>query len=400
MQFPARFSDLPDYAFPRLRALLDPHAPGAEPLSMSIGEPTHPYPAFVTEILAGAAAGWGKYPPNEGAADLRAAISGWLMRRYGLTPERADPDRCILPLSGTREGLFMACLALCPEVKGGGRPAVLMPNPFYQCYAAAALAAGAEPVYLNATEETGHLPDFASVPPEALARTALVYLCSPANPQGAVASAAYWRDLLALAERHDFRILADECYAEIWRDAPPPGALQIAQETGANPERALAFHSLSKRSNLPGLRSGFVAGGPRAIAAIARLRSYGGAPSPGPVQQAAAACWRDEDHVVANRAIYAAKYALSDQMLQGLPGYRSPEAGFFLWVKVGDGEAAASRLWREAGVRTLPGAYLARPTQAGDPGAAWLRVALTPPLAELGRGLAALSSVLGGEGAR
>jgi aspartate/methionine/tyrosine aminotransferase len=394
MQFPVRFSDLPDYAFPRLRALLDPHPPGAEPLSMSIGEPRHPFPAFVTEILAAEAAGWGRYPPNEGTPALRAAIAGWLTRRYGLTADRADPETCVLPLNGTREGLFMACLALCPESKRGGRPAVLMPNPFYQCYAAAALAAGAEPVFLNATEATGHLPDFGAVPADVLDRTALVYLCSPANPQGAVASAAYWRDLLGLAEKHGFRVLADECYSEIWRHSPPPGALEVAQAAGADPERVLAFHSLSKRSNLPGLRSGFVAGGPKAVAAIARLRSYGGAPSPAPAQAVAAAAWADEAHVVANRALYAEKYAIADEVLQGLPGYRSPEAGFFLWAMVGDGEKAASRLWREAGVRTLPGAYLARPTAAGDPGAAWLRVALTPPPAALRRGLAALATVL------
>ncbi len=398
MQLPERFSNLPDYAFPRLRALLDPHPPGGEPLSMSIGEPTHPPPPFVADILSAEASGWGRYPPNEGTPALREAIAGWLIRRYGLSPGRADPDRCVLPLNGTREGLFMAALALCPERKAGGAPVVLLPNPFYQCYAAAALAAGAEPVYLPATEATGHLPDFDALPQAVLARTALAYLCSPANPQGAVASAAYWRDLLALAERHDFRILADECYSEIWRAAPPTGALEAAQAAGADPERALAFHSLSKRSNLPGLRSGFAAGGAGAIAAVGRLRAYGGAPLPLPAQAVAAAAWADEAHVADNRALYAEKYAIADEMLQGLPGYAAPEAGFFLWVKVGDGEAAALSLWREAGVRVLPGAYLSRPTPAGDPGAGWLRVALTPAPQALRRGLAALARVLEREG--
>ena len=395
MQHPARFQDLPDYAFPRLRALLDGHAPGGDPIAMSIGEPTHPYPAFVAETLAANAHLYGKYPPNEGTAALRAACAGFLSRRYGAT---LDPDRAILPLNGTREGLFMACLALCPEAKNGGRPAVLLPNPFYQAYAAAALAAGAEPVYVNATAETGHLPDFAALPRETLDRAAVVYLCSPANPQGAVASRGYWAGLLALAERHDFRILADECYSEIWRDAPPPGALEAVRDAGADPERVLAFHSLSKRSSLAGLRSGFCAGGPEAVAALLRLRSYGGAPCPLPAQAAAAACWRDEDHVVVNRKLYAEKYALADAILGDLPGYAAPEAGFFLWLRVGDGEAAALRLWREAGVRALPGAYLSRPTPQGDPGAAYLRVALTAPAGQARLGLAAIARVLGGEG--
>ena len=395
MQTTTRFEDLPEYAFPRLRALLDGIAPGGPPLAMSIGEPTHPFPDFVREALASAADGYAKYPPNEGTPELRAAIADWLARRYGLAPDRADPERTILPLNGTREGLFAACLALVPPEKNGARAAVLIPNPFYQCYAAAALAAGAEPVFVNATAETGHLPDFGALAPALLDRTAAVYLCSPANPQGAVADRAFWTRLLALAERHNFRVFADECYSEIWRDAPPPGALEVAQERGANPERVLAFHSLSKRSNLPGLRAGFAAGGPDAIRRLLRLRSYGGAPCPLPAQAAAAACWRDEAHVAANRALYAAKYAMADEILGDLPGYRAPEAGFFLWLRVGDGEAAAATLWRETGVRALPGKYLARETLEGDPGAAYLRLALVAPETETRRGLEAARAALG-----
>ncbi len=394
MQTTGRFDDLPEYAFPRLRALLDGHAPGGAPLAMSIGEPRHAFPGFVREVLAREADGYAKYPPNEGTPGLRAAIAEWLARRYGLAPERADPERTVLPLNGTREGLFNACLALCPSEKNGARAAVLIPNPFYQCYAAAALAAGAEPVFVNATAETGHLPDFAALPKALLDRTAVVYLCSPANPQGAVATAGYWRGLLALAERHDFRIFADECYSEIWRDAPPAGALETAQAAGADPERVLAFHSLSKRSNLPGLRAGFVAGGPDSIARVLRLRSYAGAPCPLPAQAAAEACWRDEAHVEANRALYAEKYAIADEALGNLPGYAAPEAGFFLWLRVGDGEAAALKLWKATGVRALPGAYLSRPTAEGDPGAAWLRVALVASAEETRSGLAALADAL------
>jgi succinyldiaminopimelate transaminase len=391
-----RFDALPPYAFPRLRALLDGHASGAAPIAMSIGEPTHPMPAFVAEILAREAAGYAKYPPAEGTPALREAIAGWLCRRYGLDPASIDPETAITALNGTREGLFMACVALCPERKAGGTPTVLMPNPFYQCYAAAAVAAGAEPIYVPATAATGHLPDFAAVDPSVLARAGLVYLCSPANPQGAVADQAYWSRLLDLAEQYDFRVLADECYSEIYRDTPPWGALEAAAAIGADPERVVVFHSLSKRSNLPGLRSGFCAGGEKAIAAIKRLRAYGGAPSPLPAQAAAAAVWADEAHVVENRALYGLKYALADKILGNMAGYAAPEAGFFLWLDVGDGEAAALKLWREAGVRALPGAYLSRAVAGEDPGRAYLRVALVAPEEELARGLEAIRVTLGG----
>ncbi|MEM8755751.1 MAG: aminotransferase class I/II-fold pyridoxal phosphate-dependent enzyme, partial [Pseudomonadota bacterium] len=257
MQAPERFSNLPEYAFPRLRALLDPIPPGgpagSEPVAMSLGEPRHPLPDFLGEALARHTHLYAKYPPNEGHEDLRAACAEWANRRYGLG-ERIDPDAHVFPLNGTREGLFAACVALSSERKNGERPAVLLPNPFYQCYAVAALTAGAEPIYVNATAETGHLPDFESLDPKLLARATVAYICSPANPQGAVADHAYWRRLLTLAEAHDFRVFADECYAEIYRETPPPGVMEAAGEV--DPERVLAFHSLSKRSNLPGLRSG------------------------------------------------------------------------------------------------------------------------------------------------
>lgn len=399
MQFPARFDALPEYAFPRLRALLAGIEPGGPEIAMSIGEPQHPIPGFVPEVLNRHAASLSRYPPNEGLAELREAISAWLARRYRAAERYRDPERNILPLNGTREGLFNACLALCPESKQGRKPCVLLPNPFYQCYAVAALTAGAEPVYLPCTPETGHLPDFAGLPAEVLDRTTVAYICSPANPQGAVADRAYWRTLLELAERHDFRVFADECYAEIYRDAPPPGALEAASDMGADPERLVVFHSLSKRSNLAGLRSGFAATGPRNMARMKQLRAYAGAPLPIPAQYAAAATWAEESHVEANRALYREKFALADAILGNLPGYLSPQAGFFLWLRVGDGEAAAIRLWREAGVRALPGKYLSRPVPdwlgGGDPGEAYLRLALVAPAGEVRRGLEAVRSVLG-----
>ncbi|MFO1104533.1 MAG: aminotransferase class I/II-fold pyridoxal phosphate-dependent enzyme [Amaricoccus sp.] len=388
MQFPERFAALPEYAFPRLRRLLEGQAPGGSELAMTIGEPKHPIPAFVAATIAEHAEGFAVYPPNEGLPALRGAIADWIGGRYGIG---LDPETQIFPLNGTREGLFSAALALSPETKAGGRPAILMPNPFYQAYGAAALAVGAEPVLVPATAETGFLPDYGALPPALLDRVTLAYLCSPSNPQGAVADRAYWEALIRLAERHDFRILADECYAEIYRDAPPPGGLAVARALGADPERVVIFQSLSKRSNAPGLRSGFAAGGPRSIAALRQLRAYGGAPLPLPLQHAATALWRDEAHVAANRALYREKFALADRIFAGWPGWRPIEAGFFLWLDVGDGEAAALRLWRETGVRVLPGGYLGRADADGiNPGAAYIRVALVAPLEAVERGLQAI----------
>jgi aspartate/methionine/tyrosine aminotransferase len=392
MNFPERFSNLPDYAFPRLRKLLDAHAPGGPVVHMSIGEPRHPMPDFVGPVLAESLAGFGKYPPNDGAPELLDAIAGWIGRRYGVP---VSPDR-IMALNGTREGLFNAALALCPETKGGKRPVVLMPNPFYQVYAVAALACGAEPVYVPATAETGFLPDYAALPAEVLDRAAIAYLCSPANPQGAVAPADYLADLLALAERHDFRLFADECYSDLWRSAPPPGALEVAAARGADPERVFAFHSLSKRSNLPGLRSGFVAGGADGIARIRQLRAYAGAPLPLPVQRVSERAWADEAHVVANRALYAAKYEAAGRIFDGVPGFALPEGGFFLWLPVAEGEAAALKAWRETGVRVLPGAYLSREVAGANPGHGYIRVAMVAPMDELQAGLDRLRACLYG----
>ena len=391
MAFPERFSNLPEYAFPRLRKLLDVHAPGGPVIAMTIGEPTHPQPAFVAEVIAAHLAGFGKYPPNDGSDTLLAAISAWIGRRYGVT---MDPASQIMALNGTREGLFNAALALCPEQKNGQRPVVLMPNPFYQVYAVAALAVGAEPIYVPATAQTGFLPDYQSLAPDILNRVAIAYLCSPANPQGAVAGPAYWQGLLALAEQHDFRIFADECYAEIYRDAPPVGALQMAGQAGSDPERVFSFHSLSKRSNLPGLRSGFVAGGPASISRIKQLRSYAGAPLPLPLQMVAERAWGDEAHVEASRALYQAKFRMAADIFADTPGFTSPEGGFFLWLPVADGEQAALKVWRDTGVRVLPGAYLGREVNGVNPGRGYIRVALVAPIEELQRGLIQLRDCL------
>ena len=398
---PRRFSDLPEYAFPRLRALLERHPPGGEPLAMSIGEPRHPMPALMHESLARHAQGYANYPPIDGTPGFREAVGAWLTRRFSLPEGMVDPDRMILPLNGTREGLFMAVMALAPATKNGQRAAVLIPNPFYQCYAAAALAVGAEPVFVAATEESGWLPDYASLPEELLARTAFAFYCSPSNPQGAVASREQLGRIAALAENYDFIVGFDECYSEIYPgDTPPPGGMEAAVAEGVSLDHVLVFNSLSKRSNAPGLRSGFVAGGTVPIAAMTRLRSYAGAPSPLPVLHTADALWRDETHVVANRALYHEKFALADEILGGLPGYTAPRGGFFLWLDVGDGEAVTVDLWRKHGVRVLPGAYIGRGDprfiDGMNPGTRFIRVALVESAEILRPGLQAVAEVLRG----
>ena len=390
MEFPERFANLPEYAFPRLRALLDHLKPGGEPIAMTIGEPRHPMPDFVGPVLAQSLSEFGQYPANDGTPALLAAISGWLGRRYGVDVA----ENRLMVLNGTREGLFNAAIALCPETKRGKRPVILVPNPFYQVYAVAAATVGAEVVFVPASEDTGFLPDYESLPAEILDRTTIAYLCSPANPQGSVAGRDYLARLLALAEKHDFRLFSDECYSELWRTAPPPGALEVAAETGTDPERVVIFHSLSKRSNLPGLRSGFCAAGPQAMQRIRQLRAYAGAPLPQPIQRVSERAWADEAHVIENRALYAEKYADAAEIFSGVNSFRLPEGGFFLWLPVENGEEAAVKLWTETGVRVLPGAYLARDVDGENPGKGFIRAALVAPKEETRRGLIRLRDCL------
>ena len=388
--FPERFSNLPAYAFPRLRALLDPYAPGGDVVNMTIGEPKHPFPAWVPEVLAANVDGFASYPPNDGSPELLQAISDWIARRYDVS---MPPDQ-IMTLNGSREGLYNAAMALLPETKNGKTPVVLIPNPFYQVYMIGALSVAAEPVFVAATRQNGFLPDYGSLPADVLDRTTAAYICSPANPQGAVADRGYWRDLIALAEKHDFRIFSDECYSEIYRDTPPPGILEVAQEMGADPDRIVIFQSLSKRSNLPGMRSGFVATGPEAIKRMRQHRAYSGAPLPLPLQRVAERAWADEEHVIENRALYQEKFRIADDILNGVPGYQGPEGGFFLWLPVEDGEDAALSLWKHAGIRVLPGAYLSREVDGDIPGKPYIRVAMVAPKEEMAQALITLRNHL------
>jgi len=392
----SRLATLPDGPFARLLALLKDVEPGKDAISLAIGDPSGAVPDFVTEILARESARFGNYPMIGGTEDWRQAAAEWVARRFGLPSDRISPDKHVLPLNGSRDGLFSVLFPFMPESKAGARPIVAMPNPFYQVYAASALASGAAPLYVPSVADNGFLPDYAALPEATLARIAAVYVCSPSNPEGAVATRAYWDKLFELAERHDFIVLADECYADIWFDAPPVCALttRFAQSNGFS--RLLTFHSLSKRSGLPGLRSGMVAGCANLIAKFRAFRNVAGAQVPMPIQAASAACWRDEKHVEANRATYQARMATAERILGA--SVKRPGGGFFLWLDVGNGEDFARRAWAEQGVRLLPGAYMGREISPGktqsNPGFSYVRVALVNDLSTIMTALERLREIL------
>ena len=385
---------LPPGPFARLATLLSEIKPGKEPISLSIGDPSGQVPAFIREAMTKAADSFGTYPAINGTADWRQAAAGWLISRFALPAESLDPERHVLPLNGTREGLFLSLFPLMPLAKGGATPAVAMPNPFYQVYAAAVLAAGAEPIYVAATEDNGFLPDYGALPEQVLRRLVAVYICSPSNPEGAAAGDSYWKRLFALADRHDFIVLADECYADIYFDAPLACSLPVRAEEKFG--RLLSFHSLSKRSGLPGLRSGILTGDPALIAKIRGFRNVAGPQVPGPILAASAAAWRDETHVAANRALYRQKMEAAEHILGNR--MKRPDGGFFLWLKVGHGEDFALRLWREQGVRVLPGAYMGREIEPGkpqsNPGFSYVRVALVSDLSTIMTALERVREIL------
>ncbi len=362
-----------------LPALLDGIQPPAEltPIAMHFGAPTHRPPPYIGKVAAEHEAAYGDYPSTFGTPRLRDAIAGFLRRRYGLPEAAIDPARHVVPVNGTREGLFMIALAAVPSARNGAQPAVLVANPYYHAYAGAAVAAGAEPIYVTADRSTGFLPDFAAVDESILDRAAMIYLSSPANPQGAIASLDYLTALIRLARQRDIVLIVDECYSEIYADAPPPGGLEACHAMGDGFDNVVVFNSLSKRSSAPGVRSGFAAGDATFLGTFKRLRNYGSTATPVPLDQAAAALWDDDDYAAANRERYREKMRIADLVLGQRPGYVRPQGGFFLWLDVGDGEEATRVLWREAAVKVLPGAYVANKDVTGvNPGRPFVRIAL------------------------
>ncbi|MCR9254498.1 MAG: aminotransferase class I/II-fold pyridoxal phosphate-dependent enzyme [Alphaproteobacteria bacterium] len=395
---------LDTYPFALLRGLLDDVAPpeGVERTMLQIGEPQLPVPPMVGEAIAAASAGWTKYPPNDGTPVFRQTVKAWLDRRYGLPTDLIDPDRNVLPIPGTREPLFMLGHVAIPEKKNGQVPVVLMPTPCYHSYWAAALAHRAEPHYMAATPENRYLPTADSVDKALLDRAAIVYVCSPANPQGTVADVAYWKAWIEAAQAHDFLLVIDECYSEIYPDPskPPTGGLEGAVAAGGGSvggslKNVVVMHSLSKRSGVPGLRSGFMAGCPDVIAHYKRLVGFACSPTPLPVLEAAVGLWSDEAHVEAARAVYRANIDVAETLLGHHPGFVRPEAGFFVWMEVGDGAAVARKLWAEHGIRLMPGAFMAKEDSAGrNPGAPFIRVALVHETAKAEQALTRLAEAL------
>ena len=382
--------------FVRLTDLIAGIEPGKPVINLSVGEPQHPIPDFVGPVLAAHLNEFGRYPANKGIEPFRKAVAGWLGRRYTLA-QAVDPETEVLVLNGTREGLFLAAIAATRFVAPrGGAPAMLIPNPFYAAYAAGALAAGCEPVYLPATRASSFLPDLGALDEALLKRTVAFYLASPSNPQGAVADRAYLDRLADLSRRYGFLVFSDECYCEIYSAHQPAGMLEAA---GAGFANTVVFHSLSKRSNLPGLRVGFAAGDKNFLAAFLELRNVAAPQVPGPAQHVAVAAYNDEAHVEKNREMYSAKFDLADQIVGDRYGYKRPAGGFFLWLDVsqfGGSEIVTKRLWAEAGVRVVPGRYLSREQADGsNPGADYIRVAMVQNSEITAEALHRLVAVLG-----
>jgi N-succinyldiaminopimelate aminotransferase len=371
------------YPFQKLRDLfagITPN-PALKPVNLSIGEPKHATPEFIKAALTANLSGLANYPTTLGSNELRQAISNWITRRYGIPA--LDAEKQIVPVNGSREALFAFAQAVIDTTRPN--PVVLSPNPFYQIYEGAALLAGAEPYYLNTLPDNNFKIDFAAVPESVWNRVQLLYVCSPGNPTGKVMNLDDWREVFALADKYGFVIASDECYSEIYFDEahPPLGALQAANQLGRSFERLVMFSSLSKRSNVPGMRSGFVAGDASILEKFLLYRTYHGCAMNPAVQAASAAAWNDEGHVVENRRLYAEKFRAVTPLLQKTVQVELPDAAFYLWARVqGSDTEFARKLYEQANVTVLPGSFLAREAHGVNPGAGFVRIALVASLEE------------------
>ena len=375
---------LQPYPFERMRALFADVKPDDQysPIVLSIGEPKHPTPDFIKQALSANLEKLANYPLTKGSVELRRAIGDYLTRRYTLG--QLDIETQILPVNGTREALFAVAQCFVES-----NSPVLMPNPFYQIYEGAALLAGAKPVYLNTTAENNFLPDIESVTPEQWQQCQLIYLCSPGNPSGTVAPKTLLQRLIELSDEYNFTIVSDECYAEIYQtdQIPPIGLLEVAQSMGRTDyKNCLVFHSLSKRSNAPGLRSGFVAGDATLISTFLRYRTYHGCAMSLPTQAASTAAWNDDEHVKENRALYTEKFKTVIDILSPAVDVQNPDAGFYLWLNISgatkqeNDEQFAKRLYQQYNVTVLPGSYLSRESHGINPGTGFIRIALVADL--------------------
>jgi N-succinyldiaminopimelate aminotransferase len=373
------------YPFERLTALLEGASSADKSfISLAIGEPKHSTPKFILDALKENAGDIAYYPTTKGSIELRQSIANWLCRRFNLPKSSIDYDKNIIPVTGTREALF----AIAQTIVGdqSENPIVILPNPFYQIYEGAALLAGAEPYYLNCTEENSFIPDFSSVPESIWQRCQLIYLCSPGNPSGAVVNQDHVKQLLELAEKYNFIIASDECYSEIYQneEEPPIGLLECANNLGNNEyKRCLVFHSLSKRSNVPGLRSGFVAGDSELITNFLKYRTYHGCAMPLHVQKASTVAWSDETHVKENRDKYREKFSRFCEILSPVLEMTPPSASFYLWPKLPESDTDfARKLYTSENIKVLPGSFLSRDINDTNPGKNRIRIALVAEVEE------------------
>jgi N-succinyldiaminopimelate aminotransferase len=377
-------SKLQPYPFQRLRDLFKGITPNADykPINLSIGEPKHDTPALIKEALITNLAGLASYPTTVGVAELRQAIANWATRRYSIP--LLDIEKEIIPVNGSREALFAFAQAVINTEKVA-KPVVICPNPFYQIYEGATFLAGAEPYFLNTLPENQHAMDFDSVPADVLNRTQLVYVCSPGNPSGKVMSLDQWKQVFELSDKYGFVIAADECYSEIYFDEahPPLGALQAARQLSRDYSRLVIFSSLSKRSNVPGMRSGFVAGDASILEKFLLYRTYHGCAMNPSVQAASITAWNDEAHVIENRKLYAEKFKRVTPMLDGVLDVEMPDAAFYLWARSKESDTeTAIRLYRDLNITVLPGSFLARNAHGINPGKNFIRLALVASVDE------------------
>lgn len=379
------------YPFEKLNALFKDVTPADLPLiPLSIGEPKHPAPEFVKQAIIDNFNHLSTYPNSKGLPELRESIARWLTQRFQLNHISSEDH--ILPVTGTREGIFSFVQAL---INRDEAPYVVMPNPFYQIYEGATLLAGAKPYFINCTAENDYLGDFDAVPSEIWEKTALLFVCTPGNPTGAVLSKEKLKKLIQLSDQYNFVIASDECYSELWFDQAPVGLLEVCAEMGRdNYKNCIVFHSLSKRSNLPGMRSGFVAGDAELLKPYLKFRTYHGAAMPVQHQLASIAAWNDEAHVEENRQQYRTKFNLFQSELGQLIPLKKPDAGFYYWLHVDNDEAFAKMLMEKAHIKVLPGRYLSRETEQGNPGENHVRMALVADLAQCEQVVQRLKKVL------
>jgi N-succinyldiaminopimelate aminotransferase len=378
---------LKPYPFERLAELKKDINPNGllKHISLSIGEPKHETPGFVFDTIKDNLDGLTKYPSTKGLPELRQTISRWIEKRFNLGDDKIDPETQVLPVNGTREALFSFAQAVINKKEKD--PLVVMPNPFYQIYEGAAILAGATPYFVNACERTYYIPDFDNIPKNIWKHCQLLYICSPGNPSGEVIDKSTLQKLIKIAQQHNFIIASDECYSELYQEEhrPPPGLLEAANNMGLTDFKNLVvFNSLSKRSNVPGLRSGFIAGDAEIIQKFLLYRTYHGSAMPITTQHASIACWKDEQHVKENRLAYREKFKAFIDILSPVLDITAPPASFYIWLKVpcGDDEKFTSRLFEEQNITVLPGSYLSRKTGQANPGHGYARIALVAPLDE------------------